>query len=109
MSVVIDIAEAVKESLNGHSFAQPFAATRDYRPAFELKDQPTDTPYTPFLSVFNDELVACFTDTAAKTDAQAKALGIDEKLFETIGKARPHSAFGAAIASTKRVTRIFFI
>ena len=44
---------------------------RKLGPAFELNDQPTDTPYTPFLSVFNDELVACFTDTAAKADAQA--------------------------------------
>ena len=41
MSVVIDIAEAVKETLNGHSFAQPFAATREYRPTFELKDMAT--------------------------------------------------------------------
>ena len=39
-------------------------------PAFELAPQPTDTPYTPFLSVFNDELVVCFTDSQAKTDRQ---------------------------------------
>jgi len=38
VSVVVDIAEAVKEALNGHSFSQPFTATRQYRPAFELKD-----------------------------------------------------------------------
>ncbi len=40
------------------------------RPAFELPDQPTATPYTPFLSVFNRELVVCFTESAAKTDMQ---------------------------------------
>jgi hypothetical protein len=39
-------------------------------PAFELDPQPTDTPYTPFLSVWNNELVVCFTDSQAKTDQQ---------------------------------------
>jgi len=43
---------------------------RKLGPAFELSDQPTATPYTPFLSVFNDELVACFTDSQRKTDMQ---------------------------------------
>ena len=39
-------------------------------PAFELADQPTTTPYTPFLSTFKGELVVCFTDSADKTDQQ---------------------------------------
>ena len=39
-------------------------------PAFELSPQPTDTPYTPFLSVFNDELVVCFTESQSHTDKQ---------------------------------------
>jgi hypothetical protein len=43
---------------------------RTLGPAFELPDQPTDTPYTPFLSVFNDELVVCFTDLASAPDRQ---------------------------------------
>jgi len=38
VSVAVDIAEAVKEALNAGSFSQPFQATREYRPAFELKD-----------------------------------------------------------------------
>ena len=43
---------------------------RKLGPAFELEPQPTETPYTPFLSVFNRELVVCFTDSQAKTDMQ---------------------------------------
>ena len=39
-------------------------------PAFELDPQPTETPYTPFLSVFRDELVVCFTDSQSHTDRQ---------------------------------------
>ncbi|MEN6497278.1 MAG: hypothetical protein ABFD16_23525, partial [Thermoguttaceae bacterium] len=39
-------------------------------PAFELDPQPTDTPYTPVLSVWNNELVVCFTDSQAKSDQQ---------------------------------------
>ena len=39
-------------------------------PAFELDPQPTETPYTPFLSAFNDELVVCFTDSQSKADMQ---------------------------------------
>jgi len=38
VSVAVDIAEAVKDAMNGHSFSQPFTATRQYRPTFELKD-----------------------------------------------------------------------
>ena len=41
MSVAVDIAEAVKESLNAATFSQAFTATRQYRPAFELKDMAT--------------------------------------------------------------------
>jgi len=43
---------------------------RKLGPAFELAPQPTDRPYTPFLSVFNRELVVCFTDMASKPDMQ---------------------------------------
>ncbi|NLF72027.1 MAG: fibronectin type III domain-containing protein [Candidatus Anammoximicrobium sp.] len=39
-------------------------------PPHELNPQPTETPYTPFLSVFDGELVVAFTDSAAKTDRQ---------------------------------------
>lgn len=42
----------------------------DLGPAHELDSQPTATPYTPFLSVFDGELAVTFTDSAAKTDAQ---------------------------------------
>ena len=38
MAVIIDIAEAVKEELNGGTFSQPFTAERHYQPVFELKD-----------------------------------------------------------------------
>ena len=43
---------------------------RTLGPVFELDPQPTDRPYTPFLSVFHGELVICFTDTASKPDMQ---------------------------------------
>ena len=39
-------------------------------PPHELDPQPTETPYTPFLSVFEGELVVAFTDSQAKTDMQ---------------------------------------
>ena len=35
---------------------------REMGPAYELQNQPTETPYTPFLSTFNDDLVVCFSD-----------------------------------------------
>ena len=38
MSMIIDIAEAVKDSLNGATFSQAFTAERRYQPLFELKD-----------------------------------------------------------------------
>ena len=41
MSVAVDIAEAVKDALNAATFSQAFTATRQYRPAFELKDMAT--------------------------------------------------------------------
>lgn len=37
----MDIAEAVKEALNGHSFSMPFTAQRAYRPSFELPEMKT--------------------------------------------------------------------
>ncbi|NQT15667.1 MAG: hypothetical protein HQ582_23120 [Planctomycetes bacterium] len=43
---------------------------RQLGPAFELDPQPTETPYTPFLSVFDGELVVTFTDSQSKTDMQ---------------------------------------
>ena len=43
---------------------------RTLGPTFELDPQPTDRPYTPFLSVFNRELVVCFTDMASRPDRQ---------------------------------------
>jgi len=40
-------------------------------PPHELDPQPTETPYTPFLSVFDGELTVAFTDSQAdKTDMQ---------------------------------------
>ena len=39
-------------------------------PAVALSPQPAETPYTPFLSVFNGELAVCFTESQAKTDVQ---------------------------------------
>ena len=41
MAVIINIAEAVKEELNGASFSQAFTAERHYQPTFELKDMKT--------------------------------------------------------------------
>ncbi len=38
MSLVIDVAEAVKTELNATEFSQAFAAERYYRPAFDLKE-----------------------------------------------------------------------
>jgi hypothetical protein len=38
MSMIIDIAEAVKESLNAATLSQAFTAERHYQPLFELKD-----------------------------------------------------------------------
>ena len=41
MATIIDIAEAVKNELNGGSFSQTFTAERHYQPVFELKDMKT--------------------------------------------------------------------
>lgn len=41
MSVIVDIAEAVKNELNGHHFSQSFTAVRTYLPVYELKDMGT--------------------------------------------------------------------
>lgn len=41
-----------------------------FGPALALSPQPTETPYTPFLSVFNGELAVCFSESQAKTDRQ---------------------------------------
>ncbi|MGE4157614.1 MAG: hypothetical protein AB7F75_00790 [Planctomycetota bacterium] len=38
MSVITDIAEAVKEELNAATFSQPFSAERHYQPLFELEE-----------------------------------------------------------------------
>ena len=38
MSVIVEVAEAVKTELNGHEFSQEFTAERHYRPLFDLKD-----------------------------------------------------------------------
>jgi len=38
MVSISQLAEAVKEELNGASFSQPFTAQRCYRPAFELSE-----------------------------------------------------------------------
>lgn len=41
MSVRTQIAEAVKEELNDHTFSQPFTATRQRMPIFDLADMAT--------------------------------------------------------------------
>ena len=41
MAVVTDIAEAVKDELNGGSFSQSFTAERHYQPVFELPEMKT--------------------------------------------------------------------
>ena len=41
MPVITDIAEAVKDELNGGSFSQTFTAERHYKPAFDLPDMKT--------------------------------------------------------------------
>jgi hypothetical protein len=38
MSLVADIAEAVKDELNGHEFGMEFEATRGYLPLFDLAE-----------------------------------------------------------------------
>ena len=41
MATIVDIAEAVKDELNGGAFSQTFTAERHYQPVFELKDMKT--------------------------------------------------------------------
>ena len=41
MAAIIDIAEAVKEELNGGSFSQAFTAERHYQPTFDLQEMKT--------------------------------------------------------------------
>jgi len=41
MPVLTDIAEAVKDELNGHDFSQEFEAARLYQPLFELPEMKT--------------------------------------------------------------------
>ena len=41
MAVITDIAEAVKDELNGASLSQEFTAERCYQPAFELAEMKT--------------------------------------------------------------------
>jgi hypothetical protein len=41
MSMVVDVAQAVTEELNGGSFSQGFTAERHYQPVFELPDMKT--------------------------------------------------------------------
>lgn len=38
MSVIVDVAEAVKDELNAHEFSIEFVAVRRYQPVFDLKD-----------------------------------------------------------------------
>jgi len=38
MPTVIDIADAITQALNGHSFSQSFTARRCYVPTFDLKE-----------------------------------------------------------------------
>ena len=41
MAVITDIAGAVVQELNGHTFSLPLTAARHYRPVFDLKDMAT--------------------------------------------------------------------
>ena len=41
MATIIDIAEAVKDELNGGTFSQPFTAQRYYQPVFDLQNMKT--------------------------------------------------------------------
>ena len=41
MATFTDIAEAVKDELNGHDFSQEFEAVRLYQPLFELPEMKT--------------------------------------------------------------------
>jgi hypothetical protein len=41
MSLVIDIADALADALNGKAFSMEFEAARDYRPVLELQDMKT--------------------------------------------------------------------
>ena len=38
MAVIVDIAETVKDELNGGAFSQQFTAERQYQPVFELAE-----------------------------------------------------------------------
>jgi hypothetical protein len=59
-------------------------------PAFTLSPQPTETPYTPFLSVFKGELAVCFTESQAKTDQQPLYLvRFDGKRFHDLMTVSP--------------------
>ena len=41
MAVIVDIAETVKDELNGGAFSQPFTSERQYQPVFELAEMST--------------------------------------------------------------------
>ena len=41
MSLIVDIAQAVTDELNGEAFSQGFTAERHYQPVFELPDMQT--------------------------------------------------------------------
>jgi hypothetical protein len=41
VSLIVDIADALADLLNGHEFSMEFEAVRDYRPDLELKDMKT--------------------------------------------------------------------
>ena len=41
MSVITDIAEAVKDELNGHDFSMEFGAAREFLPVFDLQEMQT--------------------------------------------------------------------
>ena len=41
MSLVIDIADALKNQINAHSFSAEFEAARDYRPVLDLQEMKT--------------------------------------------------------------------
>jgi hypothetical protein len=41
MSVITNIAEALKHELNAHDFSMEFEAARDYLPVFDLQDMQT--------------------------------------------------------------------
>ena len=74
---VIDIADAVKEELNGHTFSQPFTAERAYQPTFELADM-----QTLHVTVVPKSVTTAIASRSGDQVDYAVDIGVQKKLGE---------------------------